>query len=83
MGLKIQAFHKPNSNSGISNTITLLVVHLSELPLAVRITHRNTLHLFDVLVLDGGEEAIEEACDEMTRGLFCSNHEALAVLYYP
>jgi len=50
---KNQAFHKPNSNSGVSNTITLLVVHLSELPLAVRITHRYTLGFFNVLVLDG------------------------------
>jgi hypothetical protein len=56
---------------------------LSEFPLAVVITHGYAPCFFKVLVLDGGEEAIEEACGEMTRGLFCSNHEALAVLYYP
>jgi hypothetical protein len=37
---------------------------LSKFPFTVRVTHRNTLRLFDVLVLDSGEEAVEEARGE-------------------
>ena len=39
--------------------------HLPELPLTVRITHRNTLSFFDVLVFDGVEEPVKEASGEI------------------
>jgi len=51
--MKIQAFQTPNSKAGISDMISLLIVHLSELPFTVGVTHCDALHLFDVLVLDG------------------------------
>jgi len=40
---------------------------LSELPLAIRVTHRHTLGLFHMLVLNGAKEVIEEACGEQAR----------------
>ena len=40
------------------------MLHLFELPLTVWVTHRYTLRLLDVLILDGGEEAVKEACSE-------------------
>jgi len=39
---------------------------LSEFPLAVWVTHRNTLGFFDLLVRDSVEEAIQEARSEET-----------------
>jgi len=46
----------------------------------VRITHRYAFRFFDVLVLDCGEESVEETRGEMTRRLFCLNHETPPIL---
>jgi len=52
----------PFQNSGQKKTKDVL----PELPLTVRVTYRNTLRLFDVLVLNSGEEPVQEACGEET-----------------
>jgi hypothetical protein len=41
-----------------------MLVRLSELPLAIRIAHSDALSFFHMLVLDGGEEAVQEAGGE-------------------
>jgi len=53
---------------------------LSELPLAVRVTHRYTLSFLDMLVPDGVEESVEEARGEITGGLFGFYSESFTVL---
>ena len=42
--------------------------HLPEFPFAVGVPHCNALDFFDMLVFDGGEEAVEEARGEEAGG---------------
>ena len=54
--------------------------HLSEFPLTVRVTHRNTSGFFDMLILNSGEEPIQETSGEIAGGLLCFHSESFAVL---
>ena len=56
---------------------------LPELPFTVGVSDGYALGFLDMLILDGREEAVEEARGEMTGGFLCLNHEAFAVLHHP
>ena len=51
------------------------LAYLSEFPFTVGVPHRNTPDLLDVLVRDGGEEAVEEAGGEVAGRLLKRNSQ--------